>query len=165
MNSLMEQVEESHKDVQPEIHQDYKDLKSMIKQQRIENEAIQRLYEKERVKTEEQRNMVTLCSERILRMEEQVGLIADNPNYKIDALERHHERDAFQYVSMPGSEEVQREFNKTQTFQKPQGIVDREDSSPLAHNIRVVNSDLLRDSRTDVCDDSIISNHRNNETA
>lgn len=81
MNSLMEQVEESQKDVQPEIRKDYKDLKSMIKQQRIENVAIQKLYEKERVKTEQQREMVTLCSERVLRMEEQVGMITDNPNY------------------------------------------------------------------------------------
>ena len=47
MNDLMEQVEESHKDVQPEIRNDYKEFKAMIKQQRIENVAIKKLYEKE----------------------------------------------------------------------------------------------------------------------
>lgn len=40
-----------------------------------------KLVEIERRKTEKQRELVSLCHERILRMEEKVGIIADNPNY------------------------------------------------------------------------------------
>ena len=42
---------------------------------------MQKMLEAERLKTQDQREMVRLCQERILRMEEQVGIIADNPNY------------------------------------------------------------------------------------
>lgn len=40
-----------------------------------------KLVDKERLKTQEQRELVMTCHEHILRMEEQVGVIADNPNY------------------------------------------------------------------------------------
>jgi hypothetical protein len=81
MNQLMDQVDSVMDDVQPELYQDYKTLKKAIKKQKEDNDQLQKLLDVEKIKTQDQREMVRLCQERVLRMEEQVGIIADNPNY------------------------------------------------------------------------------------
>lgn len=81
INQLMDQVDAAHEDCKPEIYKDYKTLKAMIKKQKEENEVLQKHLDKERQKTNEQRNLITLCQERVLRLEEQVGIIEHNPNY------------------------------------------------------------------------------------
>jgi hypothetical protein len=70
MNELMENVEIAHADCKPEIYKDRKTLKGMIKHQKDENEKLLRLVDQERAKTRDQRELVMLCAERILRMEE-----------------------------------------------------------------------------------------------
>jgi len=48
-------------DVQPELYQDYKILKKAIKKQKEDNEQLNKLLEVERIKTQDQREMVRLC--------------------------------------------------------------------------------------------------------
>jgi len=66
--------------------------------------------------------MVVLCSQRILRMEEQVGLITDNPNYELDALEHRGKEGPIMTQFMPASKEGDRfamgdsRLDKTHTF-------------------------------------------------
>lgn len=81
VTNLTEQADACYTDCHPEIYQDWKNLKWMIKQQYIEKAKLLSELDGEQRRTEEQRDMVAICKERVLRMEEQVGIIADNPNY------------------------------------------------------------------------------------
>ena len=82
--AYLAQVEEVKDSLAPDIYGDYKTLKRHIRAQRDENEALRDQLEAERQKTQKQRELIEVCKERILRMEEQVGLITDNPNYTKD---------------------------------------------------------------------------------
>lgn len=84
MNRLMESVESVSEDVKPETYKDYKTLKANIKSQKDENELLMKMLGTVSRETAEQREKVSVCSERILRMEEAVGMIAHNPVYKDD---------------------------------------------------------------------------------
>lgn len=80
-------MDASYSDARPDIIQDWKTLKGQIKQQKIENIALLKILEKEKLKTQGQKDMVEVCLERVLRMEEKVGMIADNPNYMEDLVD------------------------------------------------------------------------------
>ena len=84
MNRLMDSVENVSEDVKPETYKDYKTLKANIKSQKDENELLMKMLGTVSRETAEQREKVQVCSERILRMEEAVGMIAHNPVYKDD---------------------------------------------------------------------------------
>ena len=84
MNRLMDSVEDVHEDVKPETYKDYKTLKANIKSQKDENELLMKMLGTVSRETADQREKVAVCSERILRMEEAVGMIAHNPVYKDD---------------------------------------------------------------------------------
>lgn len=82
MNKLMESVESVSEDVAPETYKDYKTLKGDIKAQKDENECLLKVLDGVRRDTAAQREKVALCSERILKMEEAVGMIGYNDAYK-----------------------------------------------------------------------------------
>ena len=70
MQDLVEKVEEVPVDVKPEFYKDYKQLKSHIKNQKEETDALFNQLDKVSLETQEQRKKVAACSERILQMEE-----------------------------------------------------------------------------------------------
>ena len=82
MQDLIEKVENVQDDCSPEIYKDYKELKSNIAAQKDEKAALEKLLGKVSLETAEQRERVEICSERILVMEEQVGMMAHNEKYK-----------------------------------------------------------------------------------
>ena len=82
MQQLCEKVENVHEDCSPEIYKDYKELKGNIATQKDENALLQKNLDKVSKETAEQRDRVALCSERILQMEEQVGMMANNDAYQ-----------------------------------------------------------------------------------
>ena len=82
MQDLIEKVESVQDDTSPEIYKDYKQLKKDIHYQKDENSALQKTLDKVSRETAEQRDRVALCSERILVMEEQVGMMEHNEKYK-----------------------------------------------------------------------------------
>ena len=82
MQELIEKVESVQEDCQPEIYKDYKELKGNITAQKDENAALKKTFVKISNETAEQRERVEVCSERILVMEEQVGMMAHNEAYK-----------------------------------------------------------------------------------
>ena len=82
MQELIEKVESVQEDCQPEIYKDYKELKGNITAQKDENAALKKTFVKISNETAEQRERVEVCSERILVMEEQVGMMAHNEVYK-----------------------------------------------------------------------------------
>ena len=82
MQDLIEKVENVQDDCSPEIYKDYKELKSNIATQKDEKAALEKLLGKVSLETAEQRERVEICSERILVMEEQVGMMAHNEKYK-----------------------------------------------------------------------------------
>ena len=82
MQDLIEKVENVQDDCQPEIYKDYKELKKNIADQRDENSQLRKLLETVAKETTDQRERVEFCSERILIMEEQVGMMAHNEAYK-----------------------------------------------------------------------------------
>ena len=82
MQDLIEKVETVQDDCQPEIYKDYKELKQNISEQKDENQQLKKLLETVARETADQRERVELCSERILVMEEQVGMMAHNEAYK-----------------------------------------------------------------------------------
>ena len=82
MQDLIEKVENVQDDCSPEIYKDYKELKSNIAHQKDEKAALEKLLSKVSLETAEQRERVEICSERILVMEEQVGMMAHNEKYK-----------------------------------------------------------------------------------
>ena len=65
-------------DCSPEIYKDYKLLKSNIGEQKDENAVLRKTLDKVSKETADQRERVAICSERILVMEEQVGMMAHN---------------------------------------------------------------------------------------
>ena len=81
MNKLMESVDNVSEDVNPETYKDYKTLKGNIKAQKDENELLQKVLAGVSRDTAAQREKVAICSERILKMEEAVGMIAHNEAY------------------------------------------------------------------------------------
>ena len=82
MQDLIEKVESVQDDCQPEIYKDYKELKQNIQEQKDENMQLKKLLESVAKETSDQRERVEICSERILVMEEQVGMMAHNEAYK-----------------------------------------------------------------------------------
>ena len=82
MQDLIEKVESVQEDCQPEIYKDYKELKQNIAEQKDENMQLKKLLETVAKETIDQRERVEICSERILVMEEQVGMMAHNEAYK-----------------------------------------------------------------------------------
>ncbi len=82
MQDLIEKVESVQEDTSPEIYKDYKQLKRDIHEQKDENSVLQKTVDKVAKETEEQRDRVAICSERILVMEEQVGMMAHNDKYR-----------------------------------------------------------------------------------
>ena len=82
MQDLIEKVESVQEDCQPEIYKDYKELKQNIAEQKDENMQLKKLLETVAKETNDQRERVEICSERILVMEEQVGMMAHNEAYK-----------------------------------------------------------------------------------
>ena len=82
MQDLIEKVENVQDDCQPEIYKDYKELKKNIAEQKDENAQLKKLLETVSKETADQRARVEICSERILVMEEQVGMMAHNEAYK-----------------------------------------------------------------------------------
>ena len=83
MQDLIEKVENVHDDCSPEIYKDYKELKANIAHQKDEKAALMKLIDKVGLETADQRERVEVCSERILVMEEQVGMMAHNEKYKM----------------------------------------------------------------------------------
>ena len=81
MNRLMDSVDNVTEDVKPETYKDYKTLKANIKAQKDENELLLKTLDTIRRETVDQRERVAVCSERIMKMEEQVGMIAHNQAY------------------------------------------------------------------------------------
>ena len=86
MQDLVEKVENVQEDTSPEIYKDYKQLKNDIGEQREENQNLQRTLEKVSRETQEQRERVAAFQERILVMEEQVGMMEYNEKYKQSVL-------------------------------------------------------------------------------
>lgn len=82
MQDLIEKVENVHEDCQPEIYKDYKELKQNMASQKEENILLQKTIDRISRETAEQRDRVAFCSERILVMEENVGMMAHNEAYK-----------------------------------------------------------------------------------
>ena len=82
MQDLIEKVENVQEDCQPEIYKDYKELKANIAAQKEENVALKKTFTVIQRDTTDQRERVEICSERILVMEEQVGMMAHNEVYK-----------------------------------------------------------------------------------
>ena len=82
MQDLIEKVENVEEDCQPEIYKDYKELKANIAAQKEENVALKKTFTVIQRDTTDQRERVEICSERILVMEEQVGMMAHNEVYK-----------------------------------------------------------------------------------
>ena len=82
MQDLIEKVEGVQEDVSPEIYKDYKQLKHDMAEQKDENAALRKILEKVSRETADQRERVAVCSEHILVMEEQVGMMAHNEQYK-----------------------------------------------------------------------------------
>ena len=82
MQDLIEKVESVQDDCQPEIYKDYKELKSNMVVQKEENIALKKTFVTISKETADQRERVEVCSERILVMEEQVGMMAHNEAYK-----------------------------------------------------------------------------------
>lgn len=87
MNNLIEKTEGVLDDVQPDIYSDYKSLKKDIKGQKEENELLYKNLFHLKREAQEQRDKVALCKDRVQKMEQHVGMIADNPIYATDALE------------------------------------------------------------------------------
>ena len=81
MNRLMDSVDNVSEDIQPETYKDYKTLKKDIKSQKDENELLIKMLGSVSRETAEQRERVAVCSERIMKMEEAVGMIAHNNEY------------------------------------------------------------------------------------
>ena len=81
MNQLMERVENVEDDIKPETYKDYKTLKANIKSQKEENLALDKELTQVSQETADQREKVKIYSERILAMEEVVGMIANNSIY------------------------------------------------------------------------------------
>ena len=81
MNRLMDSVEDVETDINPETYKDYKALKANIKSQKDENELLLKMLATVSRETAEQREKVAICSERIMKMEEEVGMIAHNNAY------------------------------------------------------------------------------------
>ena len=82
MNRLMESVDSVQDDVSPETYKDYKTLKSNIKTQKDENEVLLKILAGIQRDTGAQREKVAIFSERILKMEEAVGMIGHNNAYR-----------------------------------------------------------------------------------
>ena len=82
MNELMERVENVDDDIKPETYKDYKTLKANIKAQKEENTVLDKELVKVATETAEQREKVKIYEERILAMEEVVGMIANNEIYQ-----------------------------------------------------------------------------------
>ena len=78
MNKLMDNVDNVADDLNPETYKDYKMLKKNIKSQKDENELLLKTLATIYRETAEQREKVAICSERIMKMEEAVGMIAHN---------------------------------------------------------------------------------------
>lgn len=89
MNQLMEKVEAVMDDVQPDIYADYKALKRDIKNQKEENEILYKSLISLKREAKEQQDKIVFCAERIQKMEQHLGMIADNPNYTDEALEAY----------------------------------------------------------------------------
>ena len=87
MQELIEKVENVQDDTQPEIYKDYKQLKKDIAAQKDENQILLKQLATVSKETADQRERVAVCAERILVMEEQVGMLAYNEKLKqsIDA--------------------------------------------------------------------------------
>jgi hypothetical protein len=84
MTKLLESVEDVLIDVQPEIYSDFKQLKADIKEQKLERQMLQKTLEQLYRSTEEQRAKVEFCKDRIIAMEDSVGMIANTEAYKND---------------------------------------------------------------------------------
>lgn len=84
MQQLMDKLDTVVMDVQPEIYADYKRLKADIKEQRHEKGLLLKHLDKLKRETEEQRQKVKFCAERIEAMEDNVGMIAKTEAYKND---------------------------------------------------------------------------------
>ena len=78
----MESVDNVSEDVNPETYKDYKTLKGNIKAQKDENELLLKILAGVQRDTAAQREKVAVCSERILKMEEAVGMIGHNDAYR-----------------------------------------------------------------------------------
>ena len=82
MQDLIEKVESVTEDCSPEIYKDYKELKGNMAVQKEENAILKKTLASVTKDTADQRDRVAICSERILVMEEQVGMMAHNETYK-----------------------------------------------------------------------------------
>ena len=82
MQDLIEKVETVSEDCSPEIYKDYKELKANMFVQKEENVQLKKVLDTVTRETADQRDRVAICSERILVMEEQVGMMAHNDKYK-----------------------------------------------------------------------------------
>lgn len=88
LNSLMAKVEDVQNEVDPQIYADYKHLKGDMKEQKDENEQLYKTLLKMKTETAIQREKVEFCRGAVEQMEEHVGMIANNPNYKLEELEK-----------------------------------------------------------------------------
>lgn len=82
MNHLCEKVESVEEDVKPETYKDYKNLKKDIKTQKEESLVLHKELAKVFNENQTQRQKISVYSDRIRTMEEMVGMIADNEEYR-----------------------------------------------------------------------------------
>ena len=86
----MGKIEEVQNEVDPQIYADYKSLKQDMKEQKEENEQLYKVLMKQKQETALQREKVEFCRNAVEQMEEHVGMIANNPNYKLEELEKQY---------------------------------------------------------------------------
>jgi len=65
----------------PELYNDYKVLKSHIKEQKEENEIEYKELLALKRESDIAKTKIAACTERINQLEAQVGIMANNPNY------------------------------------------------------------------------------------
>ena len=102
MQDLVEKVENVQEDTSPEIYKDYKQLKFDIGEQREENQNLRNTLEKVARETADQGERVAAFQERILVMEESVGMMEYNEKYKASV----EEDDLYQDSKVFGSKDM-----------------------------------------------------------
>jgi hypothetical protein len=103
----MAKVEDVQNEVDPQIYADYKSLKQDMKEQKEENEGLYKVLMKQKQETALQREKVEFCRNAVEQMEEHVGMIANNPNYKLEELEKLYTASPAETVSpMVGNENL-----------------------------------------------------------
>lgn len=81
MNELITKIEAVQTQLSPELYNDYKTLKSHMKEQKEENEIQYKELLALKREGDTAKTKIAACMERINQLEANVGIMANNPNY------------------------------------------------------------------------------------